>query len=149
MDANTNILQFGPGKLNQGMNEWMMHLYSALLCIAVHPKRFTIMWGGLSSTTISVQHPLGWSICKSYNSLLALFDWACCHSFIPRRSGLKGFVGAFCQSCLPNKDTLPYFSSLGGCREVSFLWVGGGCSILMHYDLDISTLMCPPILFVV
>ncbi len=23
----------------------MMHLYSALLCIAVHPKRFTIMWG--------------------------------------------------------------------------------------------------------
>ncbi len=28
------------------MNEWMMHLYSALLCIAVHPKRFTIMWGG-------------------------------------------------------------------------------------------------------
>ncbi len=27
------------------MNEWMMHLYSALLCIAVHPKRFTLMWG--------------------------------------------------------------------------------------------------------
>ncbi len=24
----------------------MIHLYSALLCIAVHPKRFTIMWGG-------------------------------------------------------------------------------------------------------
>ncbi len=23
--------------------EWMMHLYSALLCIFVHPKRFTIM----------------------------------------------------------------------------------------------------------
>ncbi len=23
----------------------MMHLYSALLCIAIHPKRFTIMWG--------------------------------------------------------------------------------------------------------
>ncbi len=23
-----------------------MHLYIALLCIAVHPKRFTIMWGG-------------------------------------------------------------------------------------------------------
>ncbi len=30
--------------------EWMIHLYSALLCIAVHPKHFTIMWGGLSST---------------------------------------------------------------------------------------------------
>ncbi len=41
------------------LNEWMMHLYSALLCIAVHPKRFTIMWGGLSSTTTSVQHPIG------------------------------------------------------------------------------------------
>ncbi len=25
--------------------EWMMHLYSALLCITVHLKRFTIMWG--------------------------------------------------------------------------------------------------------
>ncbi len=48
------------------MNEWMMHLYSALLCIAVHPKRFTIMWGSLfnhhqcAASTTSVQHPLGW-----------------------------------------------------------------------------------------
>ncbi len=24
----------------------MMHLYSTVLCIAVHPKNFTIMWGG-------------------------------------------------------------------------------------------------------
>ncbi len=23
----------------------MMHLYSILFCIVVHPKRFTIMWG--------------------------------------------------------------------------------------------------------
>ncbi len=30
------------------MNEWMMHLYSALLCIVVHPKHFTIMGGGVS-----------------------------------------------------------------------------------------------------
>ncbi len=41
-----------------------MHIYSALLCIAVHPKHFTIMWGGggggVSLTTTSVQHPLGW-----------------------------------------------------------------------------------------
>ncbi len=37
----------------------MKHLYSAL-CIVVHPKCFTIMWGGLSSTTTTVQHPLGW-----------------------------------------------------------------------------------------
>ncbi len=28
------------------MNEWMMHLYSVILCIAVYPKHFTIMWGG-------------------------------------------------------------------------------------------------------
>lgn len=25
----------------------MMHLYSALSCIAIHPKRFTIMWNVL------------------------------------------------------------------------------------------------------
>ncbi len=43
------------------LNEWMMHLNSALLWIVVYPKRFTIMGGGgLSSTTTSVQHPLGW-----------------------------------------------------------------------------------------
>ncbi len=46
--------------LSVWMNEWMMHLYSGLLCIVVHPKHFTIIWGGLSSTTTSVQHPLGW-----------------------------------------------------------------------------------------
>ncbi len=28
------------------LNEWMMHLYSTVLCIAVHPKNFTIMLGG-------------------------------------------------------------------------------------------------------
>ncbi len=32
------------------MKEWIMHLYSALLCIAEHPYRFKIMcvwgWGG-------------------------------------------------------------------------------------------------------
>ncbi len=30
------------------LNEWMMHLYSTVLCIAVHPKNFTIMLGGVS-----------------------------------------------------------------------------------------------------
>jgi len=35
-------------------DEWMMHLYSTLLCIVVHPKRFTIIGGGgLSSITTS------------------------------------------------------------------------------------------------
>ncbi len=46
-------------------NEWMNDAFhiALLLCIAIHPKRFTIKWGGggsLSSTTTSVQHPLGW-----------------------------------------------------------------------------------------
>ncbi len=54
-------------KIYEWMDEWIMHIYiySALLCIAVHLKRFTIMCvcvcgGGLSSTPTSVQHPLGW-----------------------------------------------------------------------------------------
>ncbi len=53
-----------------GTNEWMMHLYSALLCIVVHPKHFTIMGGGgLSWNTTSVLHPLGW--CYSCHSTTA------------------------------------------------------------------------------
>ncbi len=35
-------------KTHTDMNEWMRNLYSALLCIAVHPKHFTVMWGGVS-----------------------------------------------------------------------------------------------------
>ncbi len=31
---------------HEWMNASMMHLYCAVLCIAVHPKHFTIMWGG-------------------------------------------------------------------------------------------------------
>ncbi len=47
--------------MNEWMNEWMMHLYSALMCIAVHPSTLqSCGGGGLSSTTTSVQHPLGW-----------------------------------------------------------------------------------------
>ncbi len=40
------------------MNEFIFYI-ALLLCIAIHPKHYTIMWG-LSSTTTSVQHPLGW-----------------------------------------------------------------------------------------
>ncbi len=29
------------------MNEWCIYI-ALLLCIAIHPKRFTIMWGGVS-----------------------------------------------------------------------------------------------------
>ncbi len=40
---------------------WMMHLYSALLCIVVQLQSCVCVWGGgLSSTTTSVQHPLVW-----------------------------------------------------------------------------------------
>ncbi len=59
-----NRFSLAPRVLHHHHNEWMMHLYSALFCIVVHPKRFINMWGGggggLSSTTTSVQHPLGW-----------------------------------------------------------------------------------------
>ncbi len=38
--------------LTEQIAEWIMHLYSALLSIAVHPKALYIMWGGgVSSTT--------------------------------------------------------------------------------------------------
>ncbi len=33
-----------------------MHLYSALLCIAVHPKRFTILGGGGAGSLLSHHH---------------------------------------------------------------------------------------------
>ncbi len=39
------------------MNESMMHLYSALLCIAVQPKRFTIVSGGGGGGGVSPQPP--------------------------------------------------------------------------------------------
>ncbi len=40
-------LKFPKGVVHcdEWLNEWMMHLYRALLCIAIDPKRFTIMWG--------------------------------------------------------------------------------------------------------
>ncbi len=34
----------------------MMHLYSALMCIVVHPKRFTIMWGGGGVSLLNHHH---------------------------------------------------------------------------------------------
>ncbi len=41
------------------MNEWS--IYIALYCVLLYTQSaFTIIWGGLSSTTTSVQHPLGW-----------------------------------------------------------------------------------------
>ncbi len=43
------------------MNEWMMHLYSAFIVYCHTPKAlYNHVGGGLSSTTTSVQHPLGW-----------------------------------------------------------------------------------------
>ncbi len=44
---------------SQWLNEWC--IYIALYCVLLYtPSAFTFMWGGLSSTTTSVQHPLGW-----------------------------------------------------------------------------------------
>ncbi len=34
----------------------MMHLYRVLLCIVVHPKRFTIMWGGVGWGSLLNHH---------------------------------------------------------------------------------------------
>ncbi len=39
-------------------NEWCIYI-ALLLCIAIHPQRFTIMWGGLPSTTTSGSNPEG------------------------------------------------------------------------------------------
>ncbi len=46
--------------MNEWMNEWMMHLYSAFIVYCHTPKALYNHVGGLSSTTTSVQHPLGW-----------------------------------------------------------------------------------------
>ncbi len=49
-----------PTKVTWMMNEWMMHLYSAFIVYCHTPKALYNHVGGLSSTTTSVQHPLGW-----------------------------------------------------------------------------------------
>ncbi len=41
------------------MNEWMMHLYSTFIVYCCTPKALYNHVGGVSSTTTSVQHPLG------------------------------------------------------------------------------------------
>ncbi len=45
---------------NHNLFEWMMHLYSAFIVYCHTPKALYNHVGGLSSTTTSVQHPLGW-----------------------------------------------------------------------------------------
>ncbi len=40
----------------------------------------------------------------------------------------------------PTKTHYPALAVWGVVERSVFLWVGGGCSIRMHYDLDISTL---------
>ncbi len=44
------------------INKWMMHLYSAFYCVCRTSKVLYnhVGGGGLSSTTTSVKHPLGW-----------------------------------------------------------------------------------------
>ncbi len=54
----------------------MMHLYIALLCIAVHPKRFTIMWRGGGG--VSPQPPPVCSIrLDDFNKTYILKKYAC------------------------------------------------------------------------
>ncbi len=62
------------------MNEWMMHLYSALLCIAVHPKHFTIMWG------VSPQPP---PVCSIHldDTTAATGQWHQCAHHTPATGG--------------------------------------------------------------
>jgi len=42
-----------------GWMDGLMDIALSFLCTTAHPKRFTIQAGDLSSTTTSVQHPLG------------------------------------------------------------------------------------------
>ncbi len=54
-----SMIMHGPMLQGSIQNSWKLTIYiELLLCIVVHSKRFTM--GGLSSTTTSVQHPLGW-----------------------------------------------------------------------------------------
>ncbi len=58
----------------------MMHLYSALLCIVVHPKRFTIMWG------VSPQPP---PVCSIHldDATAATGQWRPCAHHTPATGG--------------------------------------------------------------
>ncbi len=62
----------------------MMHLYSALLCIVVHPKSFTIMWGGGGGA--SPQPP---PVCRIYvdDAAAATVQWCQCAHHIPATGG--------------------------------------------------------------
>ncbi len=57
-----------------------MHLYSTLLCIAVHPKRFTIMWG------VSPQPP---PVCSIHldDATAATVQWCQCAHHTPATGG--------------------------------------------------------------
>ncbi len=46
------------------MNELMMHLYSSLWCIAIHPKYLIMWWGGGGGAACT------WSVMCTYTSRL-------------------------------------------------------------------------------
>ncbi len=54
------------------MNEWMMHLYSTLLCIVVHPKCFTIIWGGGSLLN---HHQSFWGLSSKIDSRIWILNF--------------------------------------------------------------------------
>ncbi len=84
------------------MSEWMMHLYSALLCIVVHPKRFTIMWGGGG---VSLQPPPVCSIYLDDATAATGQRWPCAHH-TPATGGEKreSFSQSSVWGCLGGHD---------------------------------------------
>ncbi len=59
----------------------MMHLYSAVLCIVVHPKHFTIIWGVVSP------HPP--PVCSIHleDAMAATGQWRQCAHHTPATGG--------------------------------------------------------------
>ncbi len=68
------------------MNEWMVHLYIALLCIVVHPRRFTIMGGGGGGGGVSPQPP---AVCSIHlnNATAATVQRCQCAQHTPATGG--------------------------------------------------------------
>ncbi len=53
MAKNPQNLQLWSFHISISMNEWCIYI-ALFLCIVVHPKRFTIMWGGVSPQPLPV-----------------------------------------------------------------------------------------------
>ncbi len=88
-------LQIIAGTSNlEWMNDWMMHLYSAFLCIAVHPKRYTIKWG------VSPQPP---PVCSIHldDATAATGQWRQCAHHTPATGGEERVIGQSSGNLVP------------------------------------------------